>query len=117
MPQQQGSPSLLATTINFINQILVKIYLPGLAATISLCILDMLAVGSAEANTNITFAFFLSMTALFVASTWIAAVITFVWTVPHLATAFISITTTWPSGASSGQARWSLLRGAFDTAL
>jgi hypothetical protein len=93
MPQQQGSPSLLATTINFINRILVKIYLPGLAATISLCVLDMLAVGSAEANTNITFAFFLSMTALFVASTWIAAGIAFVWTVPRLATAFISITT------------------------
>ena len=62
MPQQQGSPSLLATTINFINRILVKIYLPGLAATIFLCVLDMLAVGSAEANTNITFAFFLPST-------------------------------------------------------
>ena len=102
----QRSPSLLASTINLINRILVKTYLPGLAATISLCVLDMLAVGSAETNTNITFAFFLSMTALFAASTWIAAGITFVWTVPRLATAFISITTpTWPSGASSGQTR------------
>ena len=50
-------------------------------------------MGSAEANTNITFAFLLSLTALFVASTWIAAGIAFVWTVPRLATAFISITT------------------------
>ena len=93
MHQQQGSPSLLATTINLVNRVLVKIYLPGLAATILLCALDMLAVGSAEANTNITFAFLLSLTALFVASTWIAAGIAFVWTVPRLATAFISITT------------------------
>ena len=92
VPHQQ-SCSLLATTINFINQILVKIYLPGLATTIFLCVLDMLAVGSTETNANITFAFFLSMTALFAASTWIAAGIAFVWTVPRLATAFISITT------------------------
>ena len=35
----KASVSLLATTINFINQVLVKVYLPGLATTIFLCVL------------------------------------------------------------------------------
>ena len=97
LERDQPKVSCLATTINFVNQVLTKTYLPGLAFTMFLCFLDMIlakvAVGSPETIANISFAFLVSLIALFSATAWIAAGIAFVWTVPRLTFALASIAT------------------------